>query len=153
MKRVVLALGVLGFLLAEILGCASLTDKNQAPSDKPLQTKAILKFSDLPVPMDFQLLPKDSYSFESSGIRIALLKYQSKSSIPQIVSFFKEQFPIYNWELLNTTEYGDCMMNFEREKESCIINISPKGRVSLISISLGPRPQPSSTKKNKPPLK
>jgi len=128
------------YLLATVLlGCASLSGKDEA--NQTLQAQSILKFTDLPVPAGFKMLPKESYSFESSGMRVGLLKYQGKATLDQVVIFYKEQMPMYNWVLLNTTEYGDCIMNFDRETESCIITLTPKGGTSIISLSFGPKSQ------------
>jgi len=129
------------YLLTTFLtGCASLA--NQGASAQTLQAQqSLLKFSDLPVPVGFKISAKDSYSFESSGMRVGLLKYKGKATTDQVVNFYKEQMPMYNWALLNITEFGDCIMNFEREQESCIINIIPSGNSSVISIALGPKSQ------------
>ncbi|MFA5150182.1 MAG: hypothetical protein WC318_03300 [Candidatus Omnitrophota bacterium] len=143
----------IGYLLpALLLGCVSLSDKNRTGSAQSLQAQSILKFSDLPVPAGFKILSEDSYSFESSGVRAGLLRYQGKASLDQVVNFYKEQMPMYNWALLNITEYGDCIMNFEREAESCIIGIVPKGDKATISLSFGPK-SPVLSKKAKRALK
>ncbi|MDO8662667.1 MAG: hypothetical protein Q7K98_05555 [Candidatus Omnitrophota bacterium] len=143
MRKGILLLAVICFLLTGMIGCASLSDKEDS-----LQTQSLLKFSDLPIPTGFKMLAKNSYSFESSGMRVGLLRYQGKASLDQVVNFYKEQMSMYNWTLLNITQYGDCIMNFEREQESCIISISPKGSTSVISIAMGPKSQvlPKKTK-------
>lgn len=138
MRTGIFILGAAIFLLTGAFGCASLSNKNSAQT---LQAQALLKFPDLPVPIGFNILAKDSYSFESSGMRVGLLRYQGKANLEQVVTFYKEQMPMYNWALLNVTQYGDCIMNFEREQESCIISILAKGNTSVISIALGPKSQ------------
>ena len=130
----------IGYLLPTLLlGCVALPGKSQSGSAQSLQAQSILKFSDLPVPAGFKILPEDSYSFESSGVRVGLLRYQGKASLDQVVNFYKEQMPMYNWALLNITEYGDCIMNFEREAESCIIGVVARGNKSIISLAFGPK--------------
>jgi len=127
---------------AFLSGCAMFSNQEDLKTPPaPLQSQAVLKFADLPVPLGFRLLPLESYSFENSGTRVAVLRYQGKASSTQVVNFYKEQMPMFNWTLLNIIEYGNCMLNFERETESCIININPKGGTSIISISLGPKSQ------------
>ncbi len=138
MRRGILLLAVICFCLTGMIGCASLSNGSDP---QPLQAQSLLKFSDLPIPAGFKMLVKDSYSFESSGMRSGLLRYRGKASIDQVVNFYKEQMPMYNWTLLNITQYGDCIMNFEREQESCIISITPKGNSSIISIVMGPKSQ------------
>ncbi len=140
MKKYIFVLWVMCFLLTGVIGCASLSDK-EGSTPNTLQAQSMLKFTDLPVPTGFKMLAKDSYSFESSGMRVGLLRYKGKATLEQVVNFYKEQMPMYNWALLNITEYGDCIMNFEREGESCIISISPKGSASVISIAMGPKSQ------------
>lgn len=137
MKKFICALGVLAFLSTGLFGCTSISKKGQV--GKPLESQLALRFSDMPVPANFKMLAEDSYSFESSGVRVGLLRYQGKASTDQVVNFYKEQMPMYSWFLLNITEYGDCIMNFEREAESCIITIVPKGKSVVVSLSFGPK--------------
>jgi len=139
------------FLTFSLSGCADFPQKDDSMSKTAgmLQPSAMMKFSDVPVPAGFKILPQNSYSFESSGVRVGMLKYKGKASTDQVTSFYREQMPMYNWSLLNTVEYGDRMMNFERENETCIVSIVPKGNSAIVTISLGPKPQ-ISKKPNKP---
>ena len=140
----------IGFLLS---GCADFPQKDDYMSKTPgvLEPSATIKFSDIPVPAGFKLLPQNSYSFESSGVRVGVLKYRGKGSPDQVISFYKEQMPMYSWNLLNIVEYGDRLMNFERENETCIVSLVPKGSLAVLTISLGPKPQVP--KRSKQPIK
>jgi hypothetical protein len=135
-----------------LIGCAAMPKKD-APLSSPaiLEPSATIKFADIPYPTGFKLLPQGSYVFESAGIRVGLLKYQGKANVEQVVNFYKEQMLMYNWDLLNTIEYGERLMNFDREQESCIISILPKGNNITITISVGPKSQIS--KKVEKPVK
>lgn len=148
MIRKKLYLVILVSLLLTLTGCTSLFNKNSQKPGEPLKSQVALKFQDIPVPAGFRLLQQDSYSFESSSLRACVLRYRGPASVERVINFYKEQMPMYSWTLLNIMEYGDCVMNFERESESCIINITPKGSASLISISMGPKSQ-GFTKKSK----
>jgi len=101
----------------------------------------VVKFSDIPVPAGFKLLPFNSYSFQSSGVRVCVLKYQGKAGPDQVINFYREQMPMYNWNLLNIVEYGDRMLNFDRDNETCVVSLLPKGKTVLITVSVGPKPQ------------
>lgn len=139
------------YLLTILLcGCAALPGKDSSAPD--LKPKTILKFSDLPVPAAFKMLPQGSYCFESAGIRAGLLRYKGKATLDQLINFYREQMPMHNWSLINTTQYGDCIMNFERDQESCIITISSRGSSSVISMAIGPKSQ-TLPKKLKQPVK
>jgi hypothetical protein len=142
MKRNVLVIALLGYSVIALGGCALLQKKAKGPEGQTLlEPQAILKFGDIPVPVGFKLLAQDSYVFESSGVRVGVLKYQGKVQADAVVTFYKEQMPMYNWQFLNAIEYGERLLNFERENETCIIRLLPKGNATLITISLGPKSQ------------
>ncbi|MBM3246662.1 MAG: hypothetical protein FJZ13_04990 [Candidatus Omnitrophica bacterium] len=124
------------------LGCAGLS-RRERPAGSPalLEPQASFKFADIPVPAGFKFLAQDSYSFESSGVRVGVLKYQGKAKPEQVIVFYKEQMPMYNWGLLNIIEYGNRMLNFDRDSETCIINLLPKGNSIVLTISVGPKSQ------------
>lgn len=140
-------------LTTALMGCASLSD-NDTKSTNPgaLEPQTIIKFSDVPVPVGFKNIPTESYSFESSGVRVGVLKYRGKNNPDQVVNFYKEQMAMYNWNLVNVVEYGERLMNFERENETCIITMQPKGSTIFLTISLGPKSQ-TAARKAKSPVK
>jgi hypothetical protein len=83
-------------------------------------------------------------------MRVGLLKYEGKASPDQVVNFYKEQMAMYNWNLLNVVEYGQRLLNFDRETETCIISLTPRGNNSVITITLGPKTQQVPKKAQKP---
>jgi hypothetical protein len=141
-------------LTASLMGCSTFSDNTNAKSANAgaLEPQAILKFTDIPVPTGLKSMPAQSYSFESSGVRVGVLKYQGKNNPDQVVNFYKEQMPMYNWNLVNITEYGQRLLNFERENETCIITMEPRGSSIILTISLGPKSQ-IPAKKAKSPVK
>jgi hypothetical protein len=135
-----------------LIGCAAVPTKDASLSSPAiLEPSATLKFADIPYPTGFKLLPQGSYVFENAGIRVGLLKYQGKANVEQVLNFYKEQMLMYNWNLLNIIEYGERLMNFDRDQESCIIGILSKGNNVIITISVGPKSQIS--KKVEKPVK
>jgi len=147
-----LILAVFAFGIFSITGCALISKKDKgigAPA--LLEPQSTLKFADIPVPAGFKLLSRESYAFETTGVRVGVLKYQGKADPDQIINFYKEQMPMYNWNLLNIVEYGSRLLNFDRDRETCIINLLPKGNSVAITISVGPKPQ--MPKKSDKPVK
>ena len=126
-----------------LAGCAGVRAKDSSDLKKAamLEPAVMQKFSDVPVPSNFKFMEKNSYSFESSGMRVGVLKYHGKADPDQVVSFYKEQMPMYTWTLLNVVEYGDRLMNFDRDNETCIISIMANGNSVDIVASIGPKPQ------------
>lgn len=141
--RIAICVSILTLAILNLSGCANIVkkDSSAAKSASLLEPSVIVRFADVPVPSGFKLLAKNSYSFENSGVRVGVLRYQGRSNSDSVLNFYKEQMPMYNWNLLNIVEYGDRMMNFERENETCIVNISPKWNTTLITVSLGPKSQ------------
>lgn len=136
---------ILFLVFAVFSGCSTSSQtKLQADNPKLLEPQAMLKFGDVPIPVGFKMLLRESYSFQSGGVRVGLLKYQGKADVDQVINFYKEQMPMYKWTLLNIIEFNERLMNFDRENETCIISLLPKGKTILMTISLGPKAQPSS---------
>jgi hypothetical protein len=134
---------------------SGLTGCKTISADSRLEPQTLLKFSDLPIPVGLKPLPQVSYAFENAGSRVAVLKYQGRANIDQLISFFKEQMPMYNWSLVNIIEYGQRLLNFEKEDETCIITIQVAGfwnEEAMVTISLGPKSK-GLTKKSREPIK
>jgi len=129
-------------------GCA--TAQKQALQPQNLEPSAMLRFNDIPVPSGFRILPERSFILESGGVRAGILKYTGKADAQSVVLFYRNQMPVYNWALLNVLEYGDHMLNFERENESCVITVKPAGGRAEIVVSLAPKsPMPAPSRKQK----
>ena len=131
--------------------CASMSG-NTTTQNTSLEPQSLLKFSDIPVPTGLKSLSQSSYSFESSGVRVGVLKYYGKADADMVANFYKEQMPMYNWNLVNMIEYGQRLINFERENESCIVTLEPRGKNVILTISLGPK-STVLAKKTKSPVK
>jgi hypothetical protein len=152
MIKNILILVLLGSFVLGFWGCAGVQSKDtKSGGSAMLEPQTMFKFADIHVPRGFKLMPQDSYSFESSGVRVGVLKYQGKANIEQVVNFYKEQMPMYNWNVLNIVEYGDRLINLDRENETCIIGLLPKGNNITVTISVGPKSQ--TTRKSDKPVK
>jgi hypothetical protein len=116
-----------------------------------LEPSGTLKFTDIPVPKGFKFLAADSYAFQSGNLRVGVLVYSGRATAEQLVAFYQGQMPIYNWNLLNVIEYGKRLLNFDRDNESCVINIEPKLLNTKVIISIGPKQQ--YPKKSEKPVK
>jgi hypothetical protein len=136
---VIKTLGItfLCFCILACFGCNTSPDPQYPASS--LEPQSTYKFSDIPVPVGLKPMPQSSYSFQSAGVRVGVLQYRGKGNAEQVIAFYREQMPMYNWSLINVTEYGQRILNFERESESCIITLQPKGSSITVIISLGPK--------------
>ena len=127
-------------------GCGSM--KSSTLKSESLEPSEVLRFSDVPFPSGFRIISDKSFILESGGVRAGILRYTGNANAEQVVAFYKKQMPIYNWALLNVLEFGDKMLNFEREKESCVVTIKSAGSRVEIAISLAPKsPMPAPARK------
>jgi len=138
-----------------IAGCSStiIKDDKNLGTASALEVAANNRFSDIPVPAGFKELTTESYSFEAAGTRVGMLKYRGKATSEQLAFFYKEQMALQNWNFLNIVEYGESLLNFDKEAETCNILLQPKGSATLITITLGPKSPSVPPKKAQKPLK
>ena len=131
-------------------GCATsgtVTD-NDIKATKALDVSTALKFVDVPVPSGFKMITAQSFTFENDVLRVGILKYKGRSSGDQVVNFFKNQMPLYNWRFTNMLEYGRRILNFEREDQNCIIVIEPQGMSTFVTITVAPKSGRATTYKS-----
>ena len=128
----------LGLLL--VAGCATAgATSQQALPLAPLQAAATLKFSDVPVPVGFDVIENESFAFQNELARVGLLKYAGRPAIDRVVQFYREQMPLYNWGLLNVLEYEARILNFEKPDQTCIVTVGRRGDRTQITVALAPK--------------
>jgi len=133
-----------------LAGCATsgtVTD-DDIKATKALDVSTALKFVDIPVPSGFKMITAQSFTFENDVLRVGILKYKGRSSGDQVVNFFKNQMPLYNWRFTNMLEYGRRILNFEREDQNCIIVIEPQGMSAFVTITVAPKSGRATTYKS-----
>ena len=129
-----------------IAGCVTLPKSESTGSAEQnkvsLSVAPILKFDDIPVPVGFRILDKESFAFQNDKSRVALLKYYGGQNAEQVLAFYKEQMAMSNWDIVNIIEYDRKVLNYENSDESCIITIQPEGGKSRVTIALSPKSRP-----------
>lgn len=141
--------GVLTLLFVSVVyltGCASWPRQSTSTSgqmnqqvEKSLTTASVLRFDDLPIPSGFKLVPDESVAFQNDYSRFAFLKYNGKATPEQVILFFKEQMPLYNWEMSNLIEHGSRVINFEKQDENCTVTIEGSASRIVLMVSLTPK--------------
>ena len=137
-------LGVCAVLI--ISGCTSMPTATRSGDagegvriEKPLSVAAILRFEDVPIPSGFNILREQSFIFQDGSTRVGLVRYAGHANESQVITFFKTQMTLYNWDLLNTVEYGHITMNFVKSNENCVVTIEPFTTKTIISVIISPK--------------
>lgn len=129
------------FLVLLLAGCATWPKKGSdiKGEEAVLGTSPILKFADIPVPIGFKLIRDKSFTFQNDATRVGLMRYTGRTNVDKVVAFYKEQMPLYNWNLVNIVEYGTRILNFEKGNQSCIITLETSVTTTFLTIALSPR--------------
>ena len=128
------------FMLAlGLSGCITVQEEGPEARHFALQPSLVMRFEDVPVPEEFKIIPDKSFILESGGVRAGVLKYIGKADAEDIVLFYKTQMPAHGWILMSVVEYGERILNFERENEGCVVSIIQKTSQVEITISLAPK--------------
>lgn len=153
-RHLYLLLAAIYFLLSTAFLTSCSTTASSRNSDltqvAPLEPAALLKFQDIPIPSGFSFSADESYAFQSVNFRAGLLTYKGRATGDRVVTFFKEQMPLYNWHLVNIVEHSMRMLNFEKGQETCVITVEEKGNKSVITLSIAPKSQATMRKTDKP---
>lgn len=144
MKKIIALLVVCSVILAG--GCATwnrggvnkTSSEDYGESAVGLLLSESLKFDDVPVPAGFRLNVKNSFAFQNNTIRVGVLTYLGKADPQEIINFYKEQMPLYNWRLLNLIEHETVQILFDKADETCVIILVP-GRTNTLKISVAPK--------------
>jgi predicted small secreted protein len=141
MRRAVILVVAFSVVLSGCAGLRGMFKGSSTPSkvSKAPEVSAILKFDDVPVPDGFRFIANESFAFQTQDVRVGLLKYEGKADPDAIVQFYKEQMPLYNWKVVNIIEYGKRLLNFEKDGQSAVVTIEPRGGKVIITIAVSPR--------------
>ncbi len=145
-QKKIFIIGSCFLILMLVYGCVTTPEGgsyvDEASSERSLGVAAILRFDDVPVPFGFKTLERESFAFQNDVTRVALLKYIGSRNIDQVVVFYKEQMPMYNWNPINIIEYDRRVLNYEKNSESCIVTVESHGRKNVVTIAISPKSRP-----------
>jgi len=133
------------FLMLIVLAVGGCATTGQGPTagsgeaENNLAVSSVLRFDDVPVPIGFSQLPKESFIFQTESVRAGVLRYEGRASPESVMQFYKQQMPVYNWQSVNIIEFGLKQLSFEKPGQSCIVVIEGTRSKSTVTISVGPK--------------
>lgn len=117
-------------LLAAGCPSTSSTSTGATASGDPTELAAQARppILDVPVPVGFRYVDKESYNFAAPGVRMLVHTYRGSGEKYAVRRFFHKQVPLAGWAY--TTEgnsQGVITMDFQKEGEICRVTISEGG--------------------------
>lgn len=77
---------------------------------------------DVPIPLGFKYLPKESFSYVGS-FRVVGLEYIGETLVEDVASFFEEQMPLHGWQLLRREQVRSLTLVFVNDREECYLGL------------------------------
>ena len=79
---------------------------------------------DLPLPVGFKLVPRQSEDRVSAGFRTVRHMYQGKDSLQAVKNFYQHHMPQSNWEPVeHSLNKGVYSLKYRKGRESCEVRI------------------------------
>ena len=90
---------------------------------------------DIPIPVGFRMVDSSSEDWVSADIRYLRHRYTGKADKVSARVFYREQMPLVRWTPISDAQiHGRYTMRFERERETCTIEIHNGRRVGRHKI-------------------
>lgn len=81
-----------------------------------------VQFADIPVPEEYDIVPRDSYSFQGAMFRNGMLVYQGMLDWRQALDFYRTQLPIAGWRQTRTEKgFDHRVLYFDKGQEKLIV--------------------------------
>jgi len=81
------------------------------------------KYTDLPIPTNFDFISNKSFVFMQGTLRSADLTYDGSMSSSKLIRFYQDSMPANGWKLIRITGMMMKSMTFVKGRERCEITI------------------------------
>jgi hypothetical protein len=113
------------------------TDIGETP-DVSAPRPMFYDFTDIPVPSELKLLPKESYVFQSGSLKTGVLTLKGRVDINSALNFFQMAMPRENWKPKGGFRYKRSVLIFEKPDKTCVINFYEKMFYTYVEIYVAP---------------
>lgn len=138
MKRGLLIVMVLFLALS---GCTSV-DKGAGKQDTPPKDQqidqAFYGFPDIPVPKELSYDYGRSFVYETPLLKAGVLVFNGNVEVKSLENYFKINMARNGWRFVNSFQYTDVILNFEKEGKVSNIRISRGAFNTNVEITVGP---------------
>jgi hypothetical protein len=97
-------------------------------------------FDDIPVYPGFKLIPEKSFVYESGNVKVGRLIFRGKSSINDLVNYYKTTLPEQGWEPISISIYGkDANLTYVTSDRVLQLRMTQGFSETTLIIQVGPR--------------
>ncbi len=128
----------LAFLL--LAGCAVNSASQKRSVTTEVQQIKTKMFDDIPVYPGFKLIPEKSFVYESGNVKVGRLIFKGKSSINDLVNYYKNTLPEQGWEPISISIYGkDANLTYVTSDRVLQVRMTQGFSETTLIIQVGPR--------------
>ncbi len=146
-----LAITIIASLTGILSGCAQQIENPGkimpgSPTVEDTQSTELQRtqFTDIPVPVGFELVTRGnrSFSFQGGDVRLAKYRYWGMQSPEVVAAFYRRTMSLdtYGWSPLSeSTEDGTSTLAFVKNPDSCVVTIHEEDGATVIRVNVSPQ--------------
>lgn len=92
---------------------------------------------DIPIPVGFEKIEKDSVLITIGEFEAGLVVYQGEREPSWIVDFYREVLPEEGWKLVASFISNDSILVFTKNRQACVISVSGDPSSSRLEVRIG----------------
>lgn len=92
---------------------------------------------DIPIPVGFEKIEKDSVVIAIGEFQAGLVVYQGEREPSWVVDFYREVLPEEGWKLVASFISNDSILVFTKGRQACVISVSGDPSSSRLEVRIG----------------
>ena len=98
-----------------------------------------MSIEDLPAPVGFEIVPRESFAYVHGSMRVAKLRYRGLGPKEDIEAFYHATMPNYGWKETFDLGHDKPDLLFQKGDEASEVVIRDEGKYREITITLAPK--------------
>jgi hypothetical protein len=141
-----LLIWTLSILLLFGAGCAAI-QKSQDTTEETGEEKSEVKgpaplyydFADVLIPAELSLMRKNSFVYSTPSFTAGVLVFEGYVQGESLVNFFTTNMAKDGWILKSSFRYRRVILNFEKERRSCLVSVAEYPLNTKVEIWVAPQ--------------
>lgn len=98
-----------------------------------------MAIEDLPAPVGYEIVPRESFAYVHGSMRVAKLRYRGLGPKEDIEAFYHSTMPSYGWKETFDLGHDKPDLLFQKGDEASEVVIRDEGKYREITITLAPK--------------